>query len=29
MIDDASVQDGDTLVLCAGTYKAGAGGTVT
>ena len=28
VIDDASVADGDTLVLCPGIYMAGAGGTV-
>jgi len=28
VIDDASVQNGDTLVLCPGIYVAGAGGTV-
>jgi hypothetical protein len=28
VIDDGSVQDGDTLVLCPGTYAAGAGGAV-
>ena len=28
VIDDANVQSGDTLVLCPGIYRAGAGGTV-
>jgi parallel beta-helix repeat protein len=28
VIDDADVADGDTLILCPGTYAAGAGGTV-
>jgi parallel beta-helix repeat protein len=28
VIDDGSVQNGDTLVLCPGTYAAGAGGAV-
>ena len=28
VIDDTDVEDGDKLVLCPGTYTAGAGGTV-